>query len=415
MGMRSDLSGGISLTTTAAASRARELAGLPYRGARAAPPRAPRRVRVIGDPQTSLDRFLEVLSAHELLTVDGWLADDVQLVSIGDHFDYRVHDESDPGEDGVAILRWLAEHHPSQVVLLVGNHDAARVMELITLSDARFAEARAAAARLAPLERSAPEEYARRWRDEVAPAYPGMVTPGLFARDYASYGEAQRDLVMTLLSAGRMRLGVAARLPDARTALLTHAGVTRREVDHLGAEIGPVELAAALDRRLAAAVEARRADWAAGRRVPLDLSPLHVAGAQPHEGGGLLYHRPSNPARASTPSDPVDVAWESDPRRRRYHPRELPAGLVQVVGHTHHTKCKQELRGWLAPDAEALTHGGLRTLIADGPTLDDVRYHAGVLAAPRTAATMVMIDAEINDLERPADEVPLLELMAVLA
>ncbi len=413
MGMRSDLSGGISLTGTAAMARARELVSKPYRGGRAAPPRAPARVRVVGDPQASLERFLDVLAAHDLLSVEGWLADDVQLVSMGDHFDYRVHDDSDPSHDGTAILRWLAEHHPSQVLLLLGNHDAARVMELITLSDARFAEAHAVASRLAPLERSAPDEYARRWRDEVGPAFPEMPTPGLIARDYASYDERQRELVMALLVGRRFRLAATGRLPDNRTALLTHAGVTEREVAALGVGTGPVELAAAaLDRHLAGAVDARRAAWAAGTMAPLELAPLHVAGAQPHEGGGLLYHRPSNPDRAATPEDPVDRAWESDPRRRRFHPRELPPGLVQIVGHTNHKKCLKELRGWIAPDAAAMTHGGLRTLIVQG---DDVTYRGGVHGAARGTAVMLMIDAEMNEPDKPGEEVALLDLLALVS
>ena len=144
MAKRSDLSGGISLRFTAAAERARELVHLPYGEGRPAPlPLPKRRVLVVGDAQTSLERFLAVLDAHELLGVDGFLADDVVLVSVGDHFDYASKDGTDPRHDGLAILRWLAEHAPAQVPLLLGNHDAARVMELAQVSDAEFARLRA--------------------------------------------------------------------------------------------------------------------------------------------------------------------------------------------------------------------------------------------------------------------------------
>src|SRR5689334_23250128 len=111
MAKRSDLSGGISLRFTAAAERAHELAERPLGEGRPAPlPLPGRRVRVVGDPQTSLERFLAVLDAHELLGVDGFLADDVQLISIGDHFDYASLDGTDPRHDGLCVLRWLAEH-----------------------------------------------------------------------------------------------------------------------------------------------------------------------------------------------------------------------------------------------------------------------------------------------------------------
>src|SRR5688572_26168159 len=119
MGNRSDLSGGISLRFTAAMERARELADRPYIDGRPAPlPHPMRRIRVVGDPQTSLERFLQVLDAHELIGVDGFLADDVQLISVGDHFDYPPHDGSDPRQNGLALLRWLAEHAPSQAPIL---------------------------------------------------------------------------------------------------------------------------------------------------------------------------------------------------------------------------------------------------------------------------------------------------------
>lgn len=112
MGRRSNLSGGISLRWTAALECAHELANRPYTSGRPAPmPRPGRRVRVVRT-QTSLERFLSILDAHDLLGVDGFLADDVQLVVIDDHVE--------PG--GAAILRWLAEHAPSQVTLLAGAH-----------------------------------------------------------------------------------------------------------------------------------------------------------------------------------------------------------------------------------------------------------------------------------------------------
>jgi hypothetical protein len=399
MPSRSDLSGGISLRFTAAMQRAKALASRPYQGGRSAPPPHPkRRILAIGDPQTSLERFMAILDSHEMLGADGYLADDVVLVSLGDHFDYRVHDGRDPRADGVAILRWLAEHAATQVQILFGNHDAARVMELAAVDDDRFQTLRTAARDLAGANTP---DAAAQWA-----AMTDIPTPGLVARDYASFSEAQRALVVSLLRANRFRLGVAALMSDGRPVLLTHAGVTTREVEILGTVATPRALAAALDTRLAEAIAARKDDWAAGTITPLDLAPLHYAGVQPEEGGGLLYHRPSNPDRTG-----ADAAWESQ-RRRRFHPRELPRGLVQVAGHTGHRKLVEELADWSTEDARAADHGVLRTLTCDG---EKVVYDVGITAAGGAVAVLHLIDATINADDLDPDDVPLLELSAIEA
>jgi hypothetical protein len=233
MATRSDLSGGISLRFTAALERARELAERPVAGGRPAPlPHPRRRVRVIGDPQVSLERLMAVLDAHELLGVDGYLADDAQLVSLGDHLPEGGGDDG----DGMALLRWLAEHAPAQVAILLGDLDVAAL----------------------------------------------------------AGGGTARGLVRGLLTAGRYRLAIAALLPDERPVLVSHAGVTARELVRLGCAAEPRAIAATLDAQLAAAVAA--ADWAAER--PLELAPLRLAG---------------------------------DP-----HADELPADLVQIWGRSQH-------------------------------------------------------------------------------
>jgi hypothetical protein len=343
-----------------------------------------KRYRVVGDPQTSLERFLAVLDAHEMLGVDGFLSDDVVLVSIGDHFDYPSRDDSDPRLDGLCILRWLAEHAPQQVHLVLGNHDAARVMELAGVGDAEFVRLRAAAKELAGVD-DAPARWA---------ALTDVATPGLVARDYAAFTEAQRRLVVELLRAGRYRLGVAGTLAGGQPVLCTHAGVTRRELEILDAGATPVAIAAALDRRLRDATAARHDDWASGRITPLDLSPLHVAGRQPEEGSGLLYHRPAEVAESG----------------RRFHPRELPPALVQVCGHTTHRKAVKELRTWATPEAVAADHGVLRTLTVDGGA---IRYDVGIVAPPAGAAVLYLIDASINDPDLDPELVPLFELASI--
>ncbi|HSO39907.1 MAG TPA: hypothetical protein VLT33_45580 [Labilithrix sp.] len=355
-----------------------------------------RRWFAMGDPQTTFANVLGILRSHDLLGDDGYLRDDVGLVSIGDHFGFASHDErslSDIGRDGADNLRWLAEHPPDQVVIVMGNHDSARVMELAFETDESFAAARALAA--ACLAEDAPPETTLAF---VA-AYPRLAKPGLADRDFSSFAVSQREQVQELLLAGRMRLacvGVHAGKP----VLLTHAGVTNAEVKELGVEPTAEALAVALETRLREAVAGVRGAWEHGQLAALDLRPLHFAGEAGHEGGGLLYHRPSNRGDDTGSDKPV--------ARRRFHPRELPRGLVQICGHTGHKKCRKELAEWHAPAPAPRTHGGLRTL-AVGES--GIVYSESIEPARDGDATYYFIDIEMNAPE--VRDYPLLELESV--
>jgi hypothetical protein len=354
----------------------------------------PKRTLVMGDPQAPFARVLEVLEANGALGADGHVAPEVTLVSVGDSFDYDLDDPVAAGREGVQTLRWLAGHDRARVRVLLGNHDAARVMELIGLDDRRFAEARALARAIRGGQESE-EDFARR--------FPDVPTSGLAARDYASYSEEQRDLVMELLLAGRFDLALSGRLPDGRDVLITHAGVTDREVGLLGLQGADARrIAEALQARLRRAVDDRRAAWRAGDRAPLSLEPLHVAGTTGVEGGGLLYHRP---ARSDRPD--ADAAWEQDPQRpRRFDPRRLPVGLHQVAGHTGHRKCRVELGdSWLTGAARRRKAGGIRTLRVTG---GEVSYDLGVTPARAGATDMILVDGEMSRV--PAADYALLEL-----
>ena len=344
------------------------------------------RVFVMGDPQAPFAKIRDVLACHRALDGDR-IARDVVLVSIGDHFDYDVKDPALAGQQGLELVRWLADQDPARVVLLLGNHDAARVMELATLDDERFDAARKLARAVDAGERTA-EEYAA--------AFPDLPPHGVIGRDYASFTTAQRGIVVELLLAGRFQLARTAALPDGRTVLLTHAGVTARELDLLGAAADAHAVAAALNRTLAAAIDRVRGSWQRGELAPLSLAPLHVTGGFGEEGGGLLYHRPSNPARAE------DKAWS---RMRRFDPRKLPVGVTQIAGHTGHAKCVDELGGWVAPAAKTRKHGGIRTLRVDGAR---VVYDMGIAPAKPGVADLILIDGELRRV--PATEFALLPL-----
>jgi hypothetical protein len=346
----------------------------------------------MGDPQAPFGKVLDVLDRHAALapgplTEEARLADDVVLVSIGDHFDYDQRDPVTAGQEGVRLVRWLANHPDEQVKLLLGNHDASRVMELIAFDTASFADARA-------LARAGDV-------DALARAYPDLPAPGTVARDYASYCTAQRDAIIELLLARRFHLALVAELGDGRTALVTHAGVTTRELALLGVTGDAHAIAAALDAHLAAAVERVRADWEQGRATPLSLEPLHLAGIAGEEGGGLLYHRPTNPSKP----DPSVI---SATRPRRFDPHTLPSGLVQIAGHTGHAKCVFELGDWCTARARARAHGGIRTLRVAGA---HVSYDLGVAAPATDVADLILVDGELRRV--PVDEFVLLSVRRI--
>jgi hypothetical protein len=363
------------------------------------------RTFVMGDPQAPFAKTLEVLATHRALKGDR-LASDVVLVSIGDHFDYDLNDPVTAGQEGLRTLRWLASHDSDQVILLLGNHDASRVMELATISDEEFRTARTLARSIDATERSAGKAAAeQRIAREYQVAFPNLPPHGVVGRDYASFTTEQRALVMELLLAGRFHLALTGTLPDGRPVLLTHAGVTARELGILAVDGDDPELiAAALEVQLAAAVDHVRDDWQRGELVPLSLAPLHVTGSSGEEGGGLLYHRPSNPDRVD-----ADAAWSLAPSRpRRFDPRTLPRGLTQIAGHSGHAKCVEELGAWVRPAAKKRKHGGIRTLRFAG---DGVTYDLGIAPRAQDVADLILVDGELRRV--PASEFALLPLASV--
>lgn len=351
----------------------------------------------MGDPQAPFAKILAVLDRHQLLAGDR-LASDVELVSIGDHFDYDHLDPETAGKEGVKLLRWLASHDPAQVRIVLGNHDASRVMELIGFDDQSFAVARALAREV---------DAGTRTVAEFRATYPQLPPSGVIGRDYASFHAEQRTLVIELLLAGRFHLATVGSLANRTDVLISHAGITTRELEMLGiaGTHDAHAIALALRAHLAAAIDRVRASWLAGAWTPLDLAPLHLAGGDGFEGGGFLYHRPSNPATGSL-FDKV--------RPRRFDPRTLPRGLTQIAGHSGHAKCVYELGAWVTDAARARKHGGVRTLIVAG---DEVVYDLVVAGAPfplargEDVAELVMVDGEMRRVD--AVEIDLLPIASL--
>ena len=331
----------------------------------------------IGDPQAPLEHVLSILDAHQLLDHEGWLHPSVHLVSMGDHFDFGgAKDWKTAAADGYDFLSWLAAHPDEQVTLLFGNHDSARVGELADFDDTQFARAREAATAV----------YAgkKRKADDAGEAaflrdFPTLPSSELAARDVSAVESRQRELVTQLLLDGRFRLAA-----EFSGALLTHAGITQRELLALGLRtLGAAAIAGALNEFLAVRV----GSWKGGA---LDLAPLHVHGDGSGEGGGMLYHR------AAVAAD------DAGPRRRRFPATELPRGLTQVIGHVRDSKTRQLL---------GLTAGGDRPGAIRSLTVRDtgVDYVHGV---DRTAQ-MIFLDGGMK--ECPPKEYQLLDLDAMRA
>ena len=349
----------------------------------------PRPTRLaIGDPQAPLDRFLGALASRDLLDGRGLLRDHVLLVSAGDHFDWGDRStRAQAADDALALLAWLAAHPPDQAVILLGNHDLARVGELRALSQPAYEAARAlaSAAYFTPDPTGDPERA-------FLAQYPMFPTAECAARDLSAFRVEQRIMVERLLRQGRFQAAFAA-APD---LLLVHAGVTHHELETLG--VPPSErhraetVAEALNGALARAVEAQGA-------APLAIPGLHQPGtAAEGEGGGAFFHRPADPALGA-------LASFSGPTRRRYDPRHLPAGLTQAIGHVRDPKCRALMPAW--SDEPPAQDGVLRTLRTDGRR---VAYQRGVHAAEPGQAALWFLDAGMAHVS--PDRVPLLDLGA---
>ena len=80
---------------------------------------------------------------------------------------------------------------------------------------------------------------------------------------------------------------------------------------------------------------------------------------------------------------------------RKFDPRSLPRGLVQVCGHSGHHKCVKELATWVRTRPPTREHGGLRTLTV-GPA-SNVDYAEGIEPARDENATLYLIDIEMSN------------------
>jgi hypothetical protein len=346
-----------------------------------------KRVVVIGDPQTTFKQFMAVLKARDILTRQSVIRSDTQLVAIGDYFDFGRTgvDRVAAGAAGIQILAWLRAYPKSQVRILLGNHDICRVMEFAHISDADFEQAR----QLAQAGQA----------DELLARFPDLPSAGVVTRDFSTYCEAQRELIQDCLLDERLSLAEVGRTYDGDEVLITHAGLTNRELGVLGCEDASVsEMAYALNSTLGQAVDAVACRWRSGRNAALNLGALHRAGRAGSEGGGLLYHRPA--------TDVGDWGGGDDGIPRRYHPSKLPRGLLQVCGHTQHRKCAQ-----LLPEVATLAgvpDGALRTLRAGDQGLV---YEAGCTRPRHDEGCLWMIDSGLNIW--PASQVQALELAAL--
>jgi hypothetical protein len=368
---------------TALDNAARSAAGAP-RSAPAESTPSPRTLRVaIGDPQADFARFLAILDHRGLLGANGWLRPEVQLISVGDHFDYgKKHERDAAARSALHLVAWLAAHPADQVLILAGNHDLGRVGEMAEFTDATFAQAQAEADRLYDGE----DTDEARERDFLA-RYPQVPTVELVSRDFGNFREVQRAWVTHLLRTQRLRVAYAAG-PD---LLVLHAGVTREDLGTAGLSenryADAPAVAEALNRALDAAVER----WKTGR---FTLPGLHHPGRADYgEGRGIFYHRPS--------LRPNEAERTRVTPRRRFDPRRLPLGLIQVVGHTR----DKRIRELLCLPGE-VRDGVLRHLVTNG---DRLTYTHGTPAKTSPdEAVLIFTDGGMR--ECPIEAYELLDL-----
>ena len=324
--------------------------------------RAAASVRVaMGDPQAPLSRVLEILDRHDLLGDDGRVHPAVDLVSMGDHFDWGPPDHNAfAAASGFGLLAWLAAHPRDQVAILVGNHDLARVGELAPFDDATFEAARAEARALRATPMHSPGRAER--RRAFLERHPTLPSVGVAVRDLAAFETAQRRLVAAMLRAGRFRAAIAA-APD---LLLIHAGLTPDDLDAIGYPQGDARAdAVGLERALSERFDAEVAAW--DGVTPFSLAPLYRPGSYEWgEARGVFIQRPADPAVGELP------LFEGPPRRR-FDPRKLTPGLTQATGHIRDNKCRELMPVW--SEDEPAHDGPLRHLWTDGRR---VRYRRGL-------------------------------------
>ncbi|WP_338863188.1 metallophosphoesterase [Myxococcus stipitatus] len=343
-------------------------------GPRSTPPDGvPRRRRlVLGDPQAPFDKVLRILEHQGLLGEDGWLKPDVQLVSVGDHFDWGPPSERDAASrSALELVAWFAAHPADQVLLLLGNHDLARVGEMAGFDDARFAMAQAEADRVyqhGVTDEAGERAFLERW--------PQVPTAELVARDFGNFRQVQRDWVEHLLRVRRFRAAYAA----GPALLVLHAGVTDEDLAVTGLARERSADAHAVAQALNSAVDEQVAGWRGGR---LEIPGLHQPGDAAHgEGTGIFYHRPS--------VKPEDAERTRRTPRRRFDPRRLPAGLTQVLGHTRDKRIR-ELMGVTSGSAR---DGVVRHLVTDGARVECA--HGAPPPTSAAEAVLVFVDGGMS-------------------
>jgi hypothetical protein len=357
-----------------------------HQGPHSAPPDGQRRLRhlAIGDPQADITRFLAVLDRHELLGTDGRLRPEVQLISVGDHFDWgKSHEREAVATSAIRLLAWMAMHPADQAVLLLGNHDLGRVGELADFTDARFAAIQAEAD---GIYRGDDTDEARE-RDFLT-RHPELPNVELVARDFGTFREEQRRWVDSLLRARRFRVAQVV----AERMLVLHAGVTREDLLGVGLSEDLHSHAPTVVETLNRALDTAVAAWTRG---PFHIPGLYRPGDAAYgEGRGIFYHRPS--------LRPEDALHRASTPRRRFDPRRLPLGLTQVVGHTRDKRCRE----LLALPHDESHDGVLRHLVTDGTT---VHYQLGV---PRSSspdeAVLLFTDGGMR--ESPLEAFQMLDL-----
>jgi hypothetical protein len=349
----------------------------------------------VGDPQTSALKFFEILHHHGLLAHTGWLRSDCGLIVCGDYFDFKPRPE-DPsfdtlkkkrewmGNQGLMILKWLTTHPLDHIVVLIGNHDVARVCELDAFDDERFDKAYDLGVELLSDVREGRlhQEEAQRVFYE---AYPRLVSPRIALEYFPAFQARQKEFLRRLLQLRRVQITAHGSIRGRKPVLITHAGITTQTLTHLQLKhsTAPEHICLEMNRFFFNKAALSLQGWRLGRSSPLDLKPLVLPTTREQVGGGVLSHRPIDP---NTCRDPKLLRGLTP---ARYDPRDLPHGLTQIIGHVGHEKCVEAMPRWLDNKNTHKKLGNIRTLQIHK---DKVHYNYCFVANQQIDTSIFMID-----------------------
>ena len=318
------------------------------------------------------------------------------LIVVGDMFDFHPH-TSNAAKEGLLFLAWCAAHDSSQIDLIFGNHDYARVS---CYQNTTFEMFDTIASKVEVHEDLDSPQERRQFRIDLENRYPNY--PPLYAvKDYKDFDPDQVKLVKKLLKNNRFLIASCEKLLDQTPALLSHTGFTKAWIrDHLKLESSDhTGIQKAMQDFLNERVKKVLPSWGTTHSEPLDLMPWGNRWTATEMFCGGLVHRPTCFPRKHH----LDYGFDL-PLSRETQPYDF-ADTVQIVGHTSHLWSKMYPNEWVTPTARKATLGPIRNL---SWTKDKITYDIGNKVVP-AEGQLFCVDSTMG--KASFNQVELLELI----